>query len=52
LIKDKNILKDAGKSCPDCPSSLHVGQERFKDGLYAVEYCKQCGFRFEKPLPK
>jgi hypothetical protein len=50
LTKAKNILDDQGKNCRDCGKLLHVGQERFKDGLYAVEYCKACGFRLERPL--
>jgi predicted RNA-binding Zn-ribbon protein involved in translation (DUF1610 family) len=40
------MLKD---NCPDCGSKLHKGQHRFSDGLYYVVYCKECGFREEKP---
>mgnify|MGYP006929366754 CR=1 FL=1 len=48
-MKDISV-DDAGEPCPDCQAKLHVGQERFSDGLYMVEYCKKCGFRVEKPL--
>ncbi len=44
-------LNDTGTLCPDCKKAkVHVGQEHFQDGLYLVEYCKECGFRAEKPL--
>ncbi|HIG96314.1 TPA: hypothetical protein HA249_05510 [Candidatus Woesearchaeota archaeon] len=36
-------------NCPECKHPLHEGQHRFNDGLYTVKYCKQCGFREEKP---
>lgn len=39
-----------GDSCPDCGSKLHKGQHKFSDGFYFVVYCKECGFREEKPL--
>ena len=48
----KNLLDDQGKTCPDCPNTLHVGQEKFSDGLYVVEYCNQCGYRLEQPMQK
>lgn len=48
----KNPINDMGKLCPDCKSKLHIGQERFKDGLFLVEYCKNCGFRLEKPFKR
>ena len=38
-----------GSICPDCGAKLHEGEHRFKDGEYAVKYCKQCGFRKEVP---
>ena len=40
------MIKDV---CPDCGSKLHEGQHKFTDGLYLVKYCKECGFRDEKP---
>lgn len=43
-------MKKLGDDCPDCGSSLHKGQHKFEDGFYFVNYCKQCGFRDEKPL--
>ncbi|MEK6903927.1 MAG: hypothetical protein AABW64_04770 [Nanoarchaeota archaeon] len=46
-MKQKNILNDQGKPCPDCGNKLHVGQERHTDGLFKVEYCKECGFKQE-----
>ena len=48
----KQNLDDIGKDCPDCGSKLHVGQHKFEDGLYFVEYCRKCGYRSEKPLDK
>lgn len=36
--------------CPECKGSLHVGQHKFADGMYDVQYCKKCGFKTEKPL--
>jgi len=51
-MRNKNLFDDVAKPCPTCNKKLHVGQERFSDGLYVVEYCKACGFRFEKPLKK
>ncbi len=46
----KENLDDVGKKCPDCGSSLHVGQKKYADGMYFVEYCKSCGFREEAPM--
>ncbi|HIH15544.1 MAG TPA: hypothetical protein HA360_05950 [Nanoarchaeota archaeon] len=36
--------------CPECKGPLHVGQGKFPDGLYSLQYCKKCGFKTEKPL--
>jgi len=36
--------------CPRCKGPLHEGQHKFSDGMYAVSYCKACGFRAEKAL--
>ncbi|MBI2572896.1 hypothetical protein HYV86_03495 [Candidatus Woesearchaeota archaeon] len=33
--------------CPDCMMPLHTGQHKFADGMYEVQYCKECGFRKE-----
>jgi|TARA_Y100000310_G_C20127385_1_gene554258 hypothetical protein len=38
------------ENCPDCDAKLHKGQHKFSDGLYDVAYCKECGFRTEKPM--
>ncbi len=46
----KGNIEDVGKDCPDCGSKLHIGQHKFEDGMYFVEYCKSCGYRLEKPL--
>ena len=35
--------------CPNCNTKLHEGQHKFSDGYYKVKYCKNCGFREEKP---
>ncbi|MDO8643237.1 MAG: hypothetical protein Q7R76_06710 [Candidatus Woesearchaeota archaeon] len=35
--------------CPECKEKLHEGQHKFADGFYTIKYCKQCGFREEKP---
>ena len=43
------MIKD---NCPDCGSKLHKGQHKFSDGYYEVIYCKECGFRSEKPESK
>lgn len=45
----KKNLEDVGKKCPDCEAKLHVGQKKFPDGMFFVEYCKECGFREEDP---
>jgi len=36
--------------CPDCKRTLHEGQHKFPDGYYTIKYCKECGFREEKPI--
>ncbi len=33
--------------CPDCKGQLHEGQHKYADGLFVVQYCKNCGFRKE-----
>lgn len=38
--------------CPECGSILHEGQHKFDDGFYLIKYCKNCGFREEKPETK
>ncbi|MBT3262078.1 hypothetical protein HN992_03875 [Candidatus Woesearchaeota archaeon] len=38
--------------CPECKSKLHKGDHKFSDGPYDVKYCKNCGYRSEKPLSK
>ena len=43
----KKNIEDVGKKCPDCGAKLHVGQKKFEDGMFFVEYCKECGFREE-----
>lgn len=43
------MIKD---NCPRCGKPLHKGQHKFDDGYYEVAYCKECGFRQEKPEPK
>lgn len=39
-------------TCPECGSELHEGEHHFADGPFLVKYCKNCGFRSEKPEPK
>jgi len=36
--------------CPECGKKLHDGQHKFADGVFAVQYCKGCGFRKETPV--
>ncbi len=38
------------EKCPKCQSKLHQGEHKFSDGKYSVLYCKNCGFRLEKPF--
>lgn len=35
--------------CPECGHELHEGQHKFSDGLYFIKYCKNCGYKEEKP---
>ena len=43
-------MKLIRNDCPDCKYKLHKGQHRFKDGIYFVISCKNCGFKKEEPL--
>jgi len=44
------ITKKKIENCPECHKNLHEGQHKFADGLYHVQYCKDCGFRKEVPI--
>ncbi len=37
------------ENCPECGHQLHVGEHKFADGEFRIRYCKQCGYRSEKP---
>jgi len=37
-------------TCPECHKPLHKGQHKFNDGIYEVNYCKDCGYRKETPI--
>ncbi|MBS3126948.1 zf-TFIIB domain-containing protein [Candidatus Woesearchaeota archaeon] len=39
-------------NCPECKQKLHEGQHKYTDGLFTVQYCKNCGFRKETPFEK
>jgi len=43
-------MKKLRENCPNCKNILHKGQHKFNDGLYFIAYCKECGFKNEKPL--
>jgi hypothetical protein len=36
--------------CPECSKKLHVGQHKYADGMFMVNYCKACGYRSEKGI--
>ena len=38
------------EKCPECKKDLHYDQHKFSDGMYDVWYCKDCGYKKEKPL--
>jgi lysyl-tRNA synthetase class I len=37
-------------NCPECGKSVHTGQHKYPDGMYHIEYCKDCGYRKETPI--
>ncbi|MBS3120893.1 hypothetical protein J4420_04205 [Candidatus Woesearchaeota archaeon] len=34
----------------ECQRKLHEGQHKYPDGMFLVQYCKNCGFRKEVPM--
>ena len=46
----KLSLEDVGKTCPVCKQKLHLGQHHYDDGMFLIEYCKECGFRTENTI--
>lgn len=42
-------MRPVRHNCPECGEVLHEGEHHFDDGPYYVKYCKNCGYKTEKP---